>query len=971
MNTKGEIIMAIFRLDGSLDDVVFDLPNGFEAIEDVSDEGKVMHCIKSEKSYDDEGEETYEFSINVSIGNLEDGQTFLEYVGEHEEKSSNATFVRVTGSSDIVLVSILNTQYIFGMEFKLVTTTFFVKLSSTQYLAGVNIKTFIGEDVINNDETYSNILKILSNLKINGKKIKISDTEQKRIISKLSECLIEYEFKEDEELVKEITAEDLPENVYMTDGEYVTINNDWAIKLPKNWVYSSDENQNGNRPFAAMDSLEYDDYGLGYAANCFVVYRFDDDPDMILAGNMVSVMFGREEEEIFDHGDIKVTVSYNEEDCTTRGQNVVVTTSKGRYTIQYFYTNENQTVNQRHNAMEKILKTICLVDEIPTENKEKKSLAKKSESSTVKMSSVQSTYKPTAPVTPLSSFKVNLKNGIFGFVGAEKDIVVPEGITHLGGGVFMGSNIESIVLPEGLKKVDSLDFTSCDKLKTVVLPSTLKEIPAQCFYCERLKDIYISKGTKKIHENAFGFLKYKLVIHTAEGSVADKFAQAHGFKVKYDYDVGPSSSKNTANSAKKAEAKSGPKASKKKDTTVNPLTDFEIFGETTLVKYNRRKSNVIIPDGITKIDSFAFDECKTIKNITIPSTVVEIGKYAFSCCTKLESITLPKNITTIDEYAFSDCFNLNNVVIDASIEKISNSMFHCCTSLKTITIPNTVTEISSSAFYGCEQLEIIIIPDNVISIGSLAIPRQTVICGSKGSFAEKFAKENGYKFELLDDANKKEPNVEGQKQEVSKPKTSAIKVSVSKDAELIQQSYYIAKVKVSQATIDKIRMLISEGEITKAIEETSNASGLDLDSSKLFVENFDNLDLSQPQRPPVERKKYSMNNDEENQYANHQSTPTQATTEEKKSGCYVATAVYGSYDCPEVWTLRRFRDYCLASTFLGRMFIILYYAISPTLVEWFGETKWFKKMWKSTLDKMVEKLEQKGYESTPYEDKNY
>lgn len=93
--------------------------------------------------------------------------------------------------------------------------------------------------------------------------------------------------------------------------------------------------------------------------------------------------------------------------------------------------------------------------------------------------------------------------------------------------------------------------------------------------------------------------------------------------------------------------------------------------------------------------------------------------------------------------------------------------------------------------------------------------------------------------------------------------------------------------------------------------------------------------------------------------------------EQKKSGCYVATAVYGSYDCPEVWTLRRFRDYSLATTFFGRLFIMLYYAISPTLVKWFGDTKWFKRMWKSTLDKMVEKLKQKGYESTPYEDKNY
>ena len=34
----------------------------------------------------------------------------------------------------------------------------------------------------------------------------------------------------------------------------------------------------------------------------------------------------------------------------------------------------------------------------------------------------------------------------------------------------------------------------------------------------------------------------------------------------------------------------------------------------------------------------------------------------------------------------------------------------------------------------------------------------------------------------------------------------------------------------------------------------------------------------------------------------------------KKQGCYVATCVYGSYDCPEVWILRRFRDESLERT---------------------------------------------------------
>ena len=88
-------------------------------------------------------------------------------------------------------------------------------------------------------------------------------------------------------------------------------------------------------------------------------------------------------------------------------------------------------------------------------------------------------------------------------------------------------------------------------------------------------------------------------------------------------------------------------------------------------------------------------------------------------------------------------------------------------------------------------------------------------------------------------------------------------------------------------------------------------------------------------------------------------------------GCYIATAVYGSYDCPEVWTLRRYRDYKLAKTIYGRAFIKIYYAISPILVKYFGDTKLFKKLWKKRLDVMVHTLQLDGFESTPYRDSDW
>lgn len=101
-----------------------------------------------------------------------------------------------------------------------------------------------------------------------------------------------------------------------------------------------------------------------------------------------------------------------------------------------------------------------------------------------------------------------------------------------------------------------------------------------------------------------------------------------------------------------------------------------------------------------------------------------------------------------------------------------------------------------------------------------------------------------------------------------------------------------------------------------------------------------------------------------------QTTPRNTTSysnsSSSSSGCYIATCVYGSYDCPEVWTLRRYRDDVLLSRTTGRMFVKMYYAISPRLVKWFGNNSIFKSFWKKILDKKVNKLNTKGVSGEKY-----
>ena len=93
-----------------------------------------------------------------------------------------------------------------------------------------------------------------------------------------------------------------------------------------------------------------------------------------------------------------------------------------------------------------------------------------------------------------------------------------------------------------------------------------------------------------------------------------------------------------------------------------------------------------------------------------------------------------------------------------------------------------------------------------------------------------------------------------------------------------------------------------------------------------------------------------------------------AAYQKKNAGCYVATCVYGSYDCPSVWVLRRYRDNVLQKTWLGRLFVQAYYATSPWLVNWLGEKEWFVNTCRCVLDRIIVSLKNKGFKDTSYLD---
>jgi len=144
--------------------------------------------------------------------------------------------------------------------------------------------------------------------------------------------------------------------------------------------------------------------------------------------------------------------------------------------------------------------------------------------------------------------------------------------------------------------------------------------------------------------------------------------------------------------------------------------------QTELIQYPSEKvgSSYLIPNSVSNIGDYAFDQCTSLTNVTIPTNVTSIGDGAFESCTLLASVTIPNSVTSIGDYTFQFCTVLTNVTIPASVTSIGDGAFESCTLLASVTIPNSVISIGAFAFGACTSLNNLTIPNSVTNFGCYA-----------------------------------------------------------------------------------------------------------------------------------------------------------------------------------------------------------------------------------------------------------
>ena len=247
-----------------------------------------------------------------------------------------------------------------------------------------------------------------------------------------------------------------------------------------------------------------------------------------------------------------------------------------------------------------------------------------------------------------------------------KTAEVPESIdghivASIGPNAFKSCNVESVVLPDGLRTIGYRAFYQCDSLKSVSLPDGLECIGREAFlYCSKLEKITFPGKLTFLGENAFRGVPLKEII-LPEG--------------------------------------------------LTYLGDYAFWNGGSCEK-------AVLPGSITYFGAYAFQGQLKLKDLILSEGLRTVGEAAFSS-TDVMDIKLPESMKTVEGGAFAYCESLQTVVT-GGCEEIGQQAFAFCPKLKSFTPGDNLRKIGDAAFlnHGMKEIRL---PASLKEIGYCAL----------------------------------------------------------------------------------------------------------------------------------------------------------------------------------------------------------------------------------------------------------
>ena len=366
------------------------------------------------------------------------------------------------------------------------------------------------------------------------------------------------------------------------------------------------------------------------------------------------------------------------------------------------------------------------------------------------------------------------------------DLILSEGIQRIASSAFVGNQLKVIELPASLQYLGSSAFGNSSKLRVVKIKSNVEfdkyydvdtnsPFSYQDYYSDEIskqrpESIFVNfeGGVSKVSDYLFnGVTPVKSVTfkdninlteigaHAFEGTSLTFLTLPDTVETLGEFAFGNINTLNSVNIPEKlTTADRAFAGSKKLNELRNKIEGIRIpdgmFENTGLTTF-------IVPSGIKEIGKYAFRNNKStaisfeghqegFKDVILPVGLTKIDSRAFES-TEIGYYDIPDTVSEIGDGAFRFNPNLKSIKLPSELKALKGYLFEGNKGMKQLVIPDKVESIDTNAFVNMEGLENVYIPASVTKIGEKLIANKDKVTFHvvSGSYAETYLKANGFK----------------------------------------------------------------------------------------------------------------------------------------------------------------------------------------------------------------------------------
>ena len=366
------------------------------------------------------------------------------------------------------------------------------------------------------------------------------------------------------------------------------------------------------------------------------------------------------------------------------------------------------------------------------------------------------------------------------------DLILSEGIQRIASSAFVGNQLKVIELPASLQYLGSSAFGNSSKLRVVKIKSNVEfdkyydvdtnsPFSYQDYYSDEIskqrpESIFVNfeGGVSKVSDYLFnGVTPVKSVTfkdninlteigaHAFEGTSLTFLTLPDTVETLGEFAFGNINTLNSVNIPEKlTTADRAFAGSKKLNELRNKIEGIRIpdgmFENTGLTTF-------IVPSGIKEIGKYAFrnnkstaisfeDHQEGFKDVILPVGLTKIDSRAFES-TEIGYYDIPDTVSEIGDGAFRFNPNLKSIKLPSELKALKGYLFEGNKGMKQLVIPDKVESIDTNAFVNMEGLENVYIPASVTKIGEKLIANKDKVTFHvvSGSYAETYLKANGFK----------------------------------------------------------------------------------------------------------------------------------------------------------------------------------------------------------------------------------